>query len=322
MTKHNKIFLLSIGGVGLVALSGCLGTTTTPVAVTPAAFAPITGAKVTAALPQIKSATRTYNSLGSRSATTSILVGIGIERNIKNNLVYTTNDVATLTGNTREVSLITASSSNGYLAAFAGKADNTGKVTSANGNTLTPDKSINQAGYNYVGVVDTSLTDGTGAALTGVHVLGVSTSNADVPKKGRATYTGVAVVKGTTGTGKTAKFWALKNATAKVTANFRTSKVNTTITGTAATGVPLDEITLTGDTIFSNVFVGSTVSILKNKKTVTGYSGNLNDQSNGIFYGYNATKTGNLKVAGPAEVGGKITSSGSIGGVGVVYIAK
>jgi len=173
--------------------------------------------------------------------------------------------------------------------------------------------------YDYVRPYTTSYDIGsTKEVIKGVY--GISTTTAQMPTSGSASYTGdanvdVAVVG--------AQYTMIGKS--KVDANFATGKVDVVGNGftafvvgggsTPTSASPVDEIKVTGMTVTGSRFSGGLATTSKNGAVVDIRGAGPKDQAAGVFYGYDDAN------AIPDEVGGIVNITGASGQVHMIFLA-
>ncbi len=259
----------------------------------------------------------TYETLTSRAASTSTLVGHAVLINSTTNSVSRSVASGTLTHDTGR----TVVSDGTYTLVDNNGFDANNTLDDGQGGRLVASGLKGQTGtYDYA-VGYYSVYTARGQDYSAIGVGGIGTKSVDMPSAGSATYTGSSDVLIATG-GNPVSIASLEHGTSTVTANFNSGTVDATLsnfTGYNSSGqqinTPLDTISVTDMTISGSGFSGGTVVTTKNSAVVHVEGFNSSSFTGGDFYGYDGT------ISKPDEVGGMIYIEGNNGIIIGRYIA-
>lgn len=255
-----------------------------------------------------------YETLDSTSESTSSLGGVALRTDGATGALDVTQTSGTIRHNTSAVTLNDGT----YSFTDTDGPDSNGVLTDGSSTVIDGSQAYTRT-YEYVTVYEQTYVSG-GVTYDANGVIGIVTRPADIPTAGSATYTGEAsgqIVTSTEG-------FDLTNGTSTVAANFRTGRVNVTMTGFTATNLatgnaqaaPIDTITATGMQVSGNRFSGGTVTTTMSGAPVNLTGANTTSAAQGAFFGYDAA------ISAPSEVGGIILMQGDDGIVAGGFIAK
>lgn len=164
--------------------------------------------------------------------------------------------------------------------------------------------------YEYVQLIEMNHKGNSDVPAT-FGAAGVITGASDIPKSGKATYTGQSGVRYQVH----GSDFIEANGRATVTADFAANEVDVKIDRIGGLSA-LDEVRVNNMTIQGNGFEGGTVQTLQNgTENTTAALGNVSvNESAGAFFG-------GVESGAPAEVGGVVLGGGSKASVSAIYAA-
>lgn len=286
------------------------------------------GSTDTAAVAPAPPATPSYENLSSVAAVTSQLGGTALRINGTTGAMAVITNSGSLNHATQKHIFtdgsITLTDNNGFDASTPSKMVDVNnaalilesETTAANGITGT---------YEYVRMYETAYIDPvSGDAFDHVGQFGVITSAADVAlATGSATYNGGAAGLLFSNGAQNLNIDIVGDS--EVAVNFAAGTVTANVTNISAmasgtqtqVATPLDTITVTGMTITAagNRFSGGIITTTGNVTNANITGANTVQETQGIFYGFDATNSR------PDEIGGMILESGADGHIVTTFIA-